>query len=74
MRQVINKVIDLGKRYNYPFTSTTQILNLHVIPEAQCISEIYLEQKEAMVHSGNVKIHEEVLFCLAHSSRVVEKD
>jgi len=23
MRQVINKVIDLDKRYNYPFTSTT---------------------------------------------------
>ena len=38
--------------------------------EAQCIPEISLEQKEAMFHSGNVQIHEEVLFCLAHFSRV----
>ena len=33
-----------------------------------------LGQKEAMHHSGNVNTHEEVLFCLAHFSRVVEKD
>ena len=33
-----------------------------------------LEQKKALFHSGYVKIHEEVLFCLAHSSRVVEKE
>ena len=31
-------------------------------------------KKEAMFHSGNVKTHEELLFCLAHSSRVVEKE
>ena len=48
--------------------------NVHIIPEAQCISEISLELKEAMFHSGNVKTCEEVLFCLAHSSRVVEKE
>ena len=31
-------------------------------------------QKEAMFHSGNMNTHEEVLFSLAHFSRVVEKE